>query len=269
VSRRAARLGAIAGVVLAALLVTLTVAFARRMVSVFCRYSSRIPWQGQKRAEQRPVVGVAVTEKVGQPKPARPNVPTGPAWLRYPSQMNDAEARDLLSEQDKASTVTPGLQSALTAATVVAVLAAIAAVGIFNFSHFRAMDVRYGMDSAGNPTGGTVDYTAWGIGLLAGAGALSALAGVRFDLTARTRIILMTAGSAAMIAVGAGVAVLLDPSRHDLLKYFHVGIWGSRSSFDRLIYVLDACGWLVAGCGVAVLVLMVVQRRRIAVALDT
>jgi hypothetical protein len=45
-----------------------------------------------------------------------------------------------------------------------------------------------------------------------------------------------------------------------------VGVWGSRTSFDRLMHELAACGWLVAACGVAVVVLMLVQRRRIAAA---
>jgi hypothetical protein len=196
-------------------------------------------------------------EKVGQPKPARPAASAGAPWLRYPSQMTDAEVRDLLSAQDKARTVTPGLQSALTAAIIVAALAAIVALGIFNFSHFRAMDFLHG---------GAVDYTAWGVAFIAVVAAAVALAGVRLDLTQSTPSILTTAGSAMMIAVGAGFALGLDPSRHDLLKHYHVGVWGTRASFDHLIHMLDACGWLVAACGLAVLVLMVVQRRRIAAA---
>jgi hypothetical protein len=205
-------------------------------------------------------------EEVGQPKPARPAVSAGAPWLRYPSEMTDADVRDLLTQQDKARTVTPGLQRALTVTIVVGALAVVVALGVFNFSHFRAMDVQLGRDSAGHLIGWAADYTAWGIAFMAVAAELLALAGVRLDITARTRVILTAAGSAVMIAVGSGVALLLDPSRHDLLKHFHVGVWGSLASFDLLIHVLDACGWLFAACGVAVLVLMVVQRRRIAAA---
>ena len=208
-----------------------------------------------------------MTEQNGQPKPARPARVAGPAWLRYPSQITAAEMGDLLSARDKANTATPGLQSALTVAIVVAALAAIAALGIFNFSHFRSMDVRYGTDSAGHRTGGVIDdTTSWGIALLAVAGAGLAVAGVRFDVTARTRAILMLAGAAVLIGIGTGVGLRLEPSRHDLLKHFHVGVWGTRASFDRLMHMLSACGWLVAACGVAVVVLLVVQRRRIAAA---
>ncbi len=208
-----------------------------------------------------------MTEQNGQPKPARPAADAGPAWLRYRSQMTDAELRALLSARDKATTATPGLQSALTIAVVVAVLATVMALAIFNFSHFRAMDGRYGRDSAGNRTGGFVDdTTSWGIALLALAGAGSAAAGVRLDVTARTRAILMLTGAAVLIVIGTGVGLLLDPSRHDLLRHFHVGVWGTRASFDRLMHVLNACGWLVAACGVAVVVLMVVQRRRLVAA---
>ncbi len=210
---------------------------------------------------------MGMTEEVGQPKPARPASVAGPVSLRYPSQMTHAEMRGLLSAQDKARSATPGLQSALTIVVVVAVLATVMALGIFNFSHLRAMDGRYGRDSAGNRTGGVVDdTTSWGIAFLAVAGAGLAAAGVRLDVTARTRAILMLAGAAVLIVIGAGVGLLVDPSRHDLLRHFHVGLWGTRASFDRLMHALDACGWLVAVCGVTVVVLMVVQRRRIAAA---
>ena len=147
-----------------------------------------------------------------------------------------------------------------------AALAAVLALGIFNFSHFRAMDVLHGLDAAGNPAAAAVDYTAWGVAFIAVAATAVALAGVRLDVTQSTRSILMTAGAAMMIATGAGFALGLDPSRHDLQKHYHVGAWGTRASFDHLIHLLDACGWLVAACGLAVLVLMVVQRRRIAAA---
>lgn len=260
VRHRALRLWVVAAVAVAVFLAALTSAYVRRLAR-------------QGRGRQRPVwgsvgsVGVGESiEEVGQPKPARPAVSAGAPWLRYPSQMTDAEVRDLLSAQDKARTVTPGLQSALTAAIIVAALVAILALGIFNFSHFRAMDVLHGVDAARNPAAGAVDYTAWGLAFIAVVAAAVAFAGVRLDVTPPTRNILTTAGSAMMIATGAGFALGLDPSRHDLLKHYHVGVWGTRASFDHLIRMLDACGWLVAACGVAVLVLTVVQRRRIAAA---
>jgi hypothetical protein len=205
-----------------------------------------------------------MTAENGQPKPARPAATAGPAWLRYPSQISDAEARGLLSAQDKAKTATPRLQTALTAATVAAILITILAGAIFNFSHFRAMDLTRAPDARHDPAGAAVDYTVAGAALLAVAAAGVALAGARLDVTERTRTLLMTAGAAGMVVMGAGAGVMLDPSRRALLKHYHVGVWGSRASFDRLMHELAACGWLVAACGVAVVVLMRVQRRRIA-----
>lgn len=207
-----------------------------------------------------------MTAENGQPRPVRPAVGAGPAWLRYPSQLTEAEVRDLLSAQDKARSATPRLQAALTAATVAAILVTILAGAIFNWSHFRAMDLIRDADATHGPAGGAVDYNVAGVALLAAAAAGVALAGVRLDVTARTRTLLMTAGAAGMVVLGAGAGVLLDPSRHTLLKHYHVGVWGSRTSFDRLIQELATCGWLVAACGVAVVVLMLVQRRRIAAA---
>jgi hypothetical protein len=205
-----------------------------------------------------------MTAENGQPKPARPAVTTGPAWLRYSSQISDAEARGLLSAQDKAKTATPRLQTALTAATVAAILITILAGAIFNFSHFRAMDVTRAPGPGQVPAGGAVDYTAAGVALLVVAAAGVALAGARLDVTARTRTLLMTAGAAGMVALGAGAGAMLDPSRRALLEHYHVGVWGSRTSFDWLMHELAACGWLVAACGVAVFMLMLVQRRRLA-----
>lgn len=207
-----------------------------------------------------------MTTESGQPKPARPVADGGPAWLRYPSQISDAEARGLLSAQDKARTAMPGLQTALTVATVVAILVTILAGAIFNFSHFRAMDITRAFHPGGVPAGGAVDYSAAGAALLAAAAAGVALAGVRLDVTERTRTVLMTAGAAGMVVMGAGAGIMLDPSRRALLEHYHVGIWGSRASFDVLLHELAACGWVVAACGVAVVVLMRTQRRRVAAA---
>ena len=258
---------AVAGLVVAVPIMALALTHAywglRKVVSA---RRSMTPENARQRTDHGPVKGAADAAAIGQPEPARPAASVGAPRLRCASQMTDAEVRDLLSAQDKARTVTPGLQSALTAAIIVAALAAILALGIFNFSHFRAMDVLHGVDAARNPAAGAVDYTAWGVAFIAVVAAAVALAGVRLDVTPPTRNILTTAGSAMMIATGAGFALGLDPSRHDLLKHYHVGVWGTRASFDHLIHMLDACGWLVAACGVAVLVLTVVQRRRIAAA---
>ncbi len=205
-----------------------------------------------------------MTAENGQPKPARPVAGGGAARQRYPSQLSDAEASELLSAQDKARTATPRLQTALTVATVAAILVTILAGAIFDFSHFRAMDITRAFDPEGVPAGGAVDYSAAGAALLAAAAAGVALAGVRLDVTERTRTVLMTAGAAGMVVMGVGAGIKLDPSRRALLEHYHVGVWGSRASFDLLMHELAACGWLVAACGVAVVVLMRMQRRRVA-----
>jgi xanthine/uracil/vitamin C permease (AzgA family) len=90
--------------------------------------------------------------------------------------------------------------------------------------------------------------------------------GARFDVTLRTRTVLLSIGAGLLVAVGAGVGVLLDPSRRDLQAHFHIGEWGSRSSFYAWIHLLDAFGWLLAVCGVVVAVLLVAQRRKVAAA---
>ena len=63
----------------------------------------------------------------------------------------------------------------------------------------------------------------------------------------------------AVAALAALVAVGIFMASH----FYHVGVWGTRASFYRLFDTFDALGWLVAACGLAVLVLMVLQRRRI------
>jgi hypothetical protein len=95
-------------------------------------------------------------------------------------------------------------------------------------------------------------------------GALCSLAGAWFDVAARTRLLLIGAGAAVMVLVGGSVGFFLDPSRADLRSHYHVGEWGSAASFDRLIHTFDALGWCLAACGIAVVVVMLVQRRRIA-----
>jgi hypothetical protein len=193
----------------------------------------------------------------GQPEPARPVMEGVPS---------EAELRSLLTAKDKANTSTPGLQRAMTALALAAVVLALLGLAVFQFSHFRAMDVMHGVDAAGHRIGFDADYTAWGIALFVVVGALLALAGHRLDVTTRTRTILMTAGSVVMIVTGSCVGLFLVPSRADLRAHYHVGVWGSPASFSRLIDTMNVCGWLIAVCGVALLVLMVVQRRRIAAA---
>lgn len=204
----------------------------------------------------------------------RPRDPAGPASAlqgrqpmpaRPAARMTEADYVELLSARDRARTATPRLQSALTTAAVVALAATVVALVVFDFSHFRAMDVVHVDDRPGQPAMST-DYKAWGVALFAVLAAAATLAGLHFDVTARTRRLLTTAGAVVMIAVGAGTALLLDPSRRDLSAYYHVGTWGSRASFDRFIYLLDAFGWIVAGCGVAALVLAALQRRRVGAA---
>jgi hypothetical protein len=178
--------------------------------------------------------------------------------------MTEADYVELLSARDRARTATPGLQSALTAVAVTAVAATVVALAIFDFSHFRAMDVARGARPGADPA--ATDYKAWGVALFAVVAALAAAGGVQLDVTARTRHLLTTAGGLVMIAVGAGTALLLEPTRHDVAAYYHVGTWGSRASFDRFLYSLDGIGLVVAGCGVTVLVLAALQRRRVAAA---
>jgi len=202
----------------------------------------------------------------GQPKPARPVTAGVPVWLRPPSQLSDAERSSLLTARDKASTATPGLQRALTGAAISGIVLALVGLAIFQFSHFRAMDLVHGVDAAGQRTGFQDDYKAWGVALFVVVGALLALAGHRLDVAARTRVILMTAGSAVMVVTGACAGLLLVPSRGDLRAHYHVGVWGSAASFSRFIHALSLCGWLIAACGVAIAVLMLLQRRRIAAA---
>lgn len=208
-----------------------------------------------------------MTHQTEQPEPAKPS-PGGPVWRRYASQMNDRQFHALLTAREKASEVTPGLQRALTAVSLAAAVATVAAVAVFLWSHFRAMDVQSGLDAAGNRTGFQADYTVAGIVLIAFGGVLLALAGTRLDVTARTRAVLMASGGGVMMAVGAGAGLLLDPSREDLRRHYHVGEWGSQASFERLLHILGAFGWFVAACGLVVVLLMIVQRRKVAAAYD-
>jgi hypothetical protein len=182
---------------------------------------------------------------------------------RHASRMTDAELGDLMTARDKANKATPGLQRALAVLAIAAALLANVAVGVYVTSHFRDMDVEFGVDASGRRIGAEVDDKAKVTALLATTGALLILLGALLNVTARARQLLLAAGSVVVVSVGAGVGLLLDASRQDLQRHFHVGDWGTRTSFNRLIYTLDAFGWLVAACGVAVLVLMVVQRRRI------
>ena len=207
-----------------------------------------------------------------QPEPARPPV-ASPVWMRPVSELSDEEFGQVLTARERAETATPRLQAWLFGVTLLGIVCVVAAVVVFNWSHFRAMDVTQGVDASGRAVGGAIDYTVWGVAFIAIGGALLALAGVKFDVTARTRSVLVVVGAALMIVVGAGIGLLLDPSRHDLLKHYHVGAWGrlwpdgswgSEASFARFIHLLDACGWALAACGVALLVLMTVQRRRLA-----
>jgi len=210
-----------------------------------------------------------------QPEPARPAVPQQ-VWLRPPSQLTDDEFAQLLSPREKADTATPHLQAWLAGLACTGGLIAIAAVCIFNWSHFRAMDVTRGASANGQITGGNADFIVWGIAAFAVVGAILAFVGIRTNLSARTRTVLIVAGAGLMTVTGACVGLFLDPSRYDLLRHYHVGalgrrlwdgeVWGSEASFARFIHLLDACGWLVAACGVVVLVLVVVQRRRLAAA---
>ena len=41
-----------------------------------------------------------------------------------------------------------------------------------------------------------------------------------------------------MLLVGGSVGLFLDPSRADLRSHYHVGVWGSIASFNRLIHTL-------------------------------
>lgn len=201
-----------------------------------------------------------MTERWDQPGPARP-----PAAVSV-SRMSDEEFSRLLSAQEKANTATPGLQRALTLLPALAMAASVAGVVVLVTSHFRMMDVRHTVDAAGNPNGGGGDVVAVCSAVIAGLGAIAAFVGARFDITARTRTILMTAGAVIMIVVGSAVGLSLDPSRADLLRHYHVGTWGSRASFYELVHILDALCWVVVACGVAVMVIMILQRRRISAA---
>jgi hypothetical protein len=204
-----------------------------------------------------------MTQETGQPEPARPATADGPAWLGYASQISDAQfTRDMLTARDKAETATPRLQMALTVLAVVAALTAMSALGVFTASHFRAMDMHYGVDAEGNPIGDEIDVRVAGIAFLTGAAGLVVLAGARLNLAARTRVVMMSAGATVMVVVGGGMGLLLDPSRRDLQQHYHVGEWGTRAAFDRFVHSLDALGWLIAACGIAVMVLAFVQRRR-------
>lgn len=201
-----------------------------------------------------------MTESWEQPEPARP------VAGHTLAEMSAAERVALLTAQDKANTATPRLQKALMLPPIVAALAGVAGSVIFIASHYRSMDVQYTVDAQGNPIGDRYDYHAVYLAVFVVVAALVAVAGVRLDVTARTRTILMSIGAATMIAVGGGVALLIRPSRADLQVHYHVGVWGTRAAFYRLFDTLDALGWVVAACGLAVLALMLLQRRRIAAA---
>lgn len=201
-----------------------------------------------------------MTEQWEQPEPARP------AGTRTLAQMSKAERAKLLTAQDKANTATPGLQKALTLLPIIAALAALAAVIIFITSHYRAMDVQYQVDAQGNPIGDHFDLHAVYIAATVVIAALVAVLGARIDVTARTRTIMMTIGAGIMVVVGSCVALLISPASKALRVHYHVGVWGTRAAFYRLFNTLDALGWVVAACGVAVFALMVLQRRRISAA---
>jgi len=206
-----------------------------------------------------------------QPEPARPATPES-VWLRTPSQLSDDEFAKLLTPHEKADTATPHLQAWLSGLAVTGGLIAIAAVCIFNWSHFRAMDVTTGADAGGQIVGGNADFVVWGIAAFVVVGAILAFIGIRTNVGAGARNLLIVAGGGLMAITGLSVGLFADPSRHDLLKHYHIGAvglkyygdsWGSPASFANFVHLLDACGWLVAACGLAVIVLLFVQRRRV------
>lgn len=201
-----------------------------------------------------------------QPEPARPADPVGPAWMRYASQVSADEYVELLPARQKAANATPRIQAALTIVPIVAVALAVLGFVIFNWSEFRAMDIQYGVDEEGNFIGGAVDYKVAAVVLAAVVGALLVIAGARFDVQARARTWLMTAGAAVMVVVGSVTGLQLDPSRDDLQAHYHVGEWGSEEQFGLLVGALSAVGWAVFVCGAVCLVLAYVQRRRVAAA---
>jgi hypothetical protein len=204
-----------------------------------------------------------MTEHWDQPGPAHPIA------ARSVSEMGDKEFSRLLSAREKAGTATPVLQRLLLLLPALAMAVVIAGLVLFITSHFRMMDVRNTINSAGNHVGDKGDVDALSGAVIVGLGAIAAFAGARFDVAARTRAILMTFGSVLMIVPGSAAALLLDPSRADLLRHYHVGTWGSRASFFDLVHALDALCWAVAACGVVIVVIMMLQRRRVSAAYPT
>jgi hypothetical protein len=204
-----------------------------------------------------------MTEHWDQPGPAHPIA------ARSVSEMGDKEFSRLLSAREKAGTATPVLQRLLLLLPALAMAVVIAGLVLFITSHFRMMDVRNTIGSAGNHVGDKGDVDALSGAVIVGLGAIAAFAGARFDVAARTRAILMTFGSVLMIVPGSAAALLLDPSRADLLRHYHVGTWGSRASFFDLVHALDALCWAVAACGVVIVVIMMLQRRRVSAAYPT
>lgn len=204
-------------------------------------------------------------DEAGQPEPARPVV-APQLWQRPASQLTDADWDRLLTARERAKAKTPGLQKALTGVCILAILLSLVAGGVFSLSHFRLMDIEHGVDAEGNSIGWDADYTAFGLVFFAVCGALLALAGIWLNVGARTRRLLMWIGASILALIGIGTAVLANPWNDDLRSHYHVGEWGSAASFDGLFYTLDALALLLAGCGVAIVAVSVVQRRRIAVA---
>lgn len=169
-----------------------------------------------------------------------------------------------LTDQDKARNAALGLLRGLSGVAVLAVLVMVAAAALFIGSDWvqtEALSNKQGV--GGRPRLSASSYAYYALGVVVSA-ALLIVAGAWIDVTERTRTILMSVGGGLLVFVGVSVAALFRPGRGDLRGHFEVGAVGTETEWTRWVYALDALGLLIAACGVAALVLVVLQRRRIA-----
>jgi hypothetical protein len=169
-----------------------------------------------------------------------------------------------LTDQDKSRIAALGLLRALTGVAVAAVFLVMVAAAAYIGSQWvqtEALSSKQGV--GGRPRLSASSYTYYVVGVVMGA-ALLVVAGAWFDVTERTRTLLMSLGGGLLVFVGGSVVALFRPGRADLRGHFEVGEVGTETEWVHWVYALDALGLLIAACGVAALVLMVVQKRRIA-----